>query len=122
MQIQRSEVEEMEQLLMKAIKERDIDFINKYIHDDLLCLAPNGQIITKEMDLSSHKSGDMVVQSLISTQEDVRIIDDTAISTIVYDTKGIMLGRPIEGKFRYIRVWKKFGDDLKVIAAGCCKL
>ncbi|WP_242927581.1 nuclear transport factor 2 family protein [Pontibacter vulgaris] len=122
MDIQRSEIEKMEMLLIEGIKKSDINFLDKTIHDDLLCMGPDGRTITKAMDLASHKAGEMIVEELTPTIEDIRIIGDTAVSTIVYDTKGSMLGNPIEGKFKYIRVWKMFDDGLKVIAASCFKL
>lgn len=80
------------------------------------------EIVTKRMDLDSHIRGDMVVDYLIPAFEDVKISDDIATVVVVYETKGSMLGRPIQGRFRYIRVWKEFGDGLKVIAGGCCML
>ncbi len=122
MDIQRSDIEKMEMLLIEGIKKSDISFLDKTIHEDLLCIGPDGRTITKEMDLTSHKAGEMVVEELTPTIEDIHIIGDTAVSTIVYDTKGRMLGNPIEGKFKYIRVWKMFVDGLKVIAASCFKL
>lgn len=122
MSLKKEDIEQMEIRLIQGIKESDLAFLDQTIHDDLLCMAPNGQTITKQMDLASHKAGAMKVITLIPTIEDIRIIGDTAVSTIVYDTKGTMLGNPIEGKFKYIRVWKKFDDGLKVIAASCFQL
>jgi hypothetical protein len=74
------------------------------------------------MDLSSHRAGEMVVDEIIPTVEEIKIVDDTAIVVIVYNTKGKMLGNPIEGRFRYIRIWKQFSDGLKVIGGSCFKL
>ena len=112
----------MEVRLIEAIKQSDIPFLDKTIHDDLLCLGPDGGTITKQMDLDSHKRGDMVVQKLEHQVGDINVIGDTAVSTIIYDTKGSMMGNPIEGKFKYIRVWKQFDDGLKVIAAACFQM
>ena len=119
MEIQKADIERMEFLLAEGIKNSNLEFLDKTIHNDLLFLAPDGQTITKEMDLAAHKGGGMVVDELNAIIEDVRIIGDTAISIVIYDTKGKMFGQPIEGKFKYIRVWKKFDDGLKVIAASC---
>ncbi|WP_210489133.1 nuclear transport factor 2 family protein [Rufibacter aurantiacus] len=112
----------MEERLIEGIKDSDIKFLEKSLHKDLLFLAPNGQIITKEMDLASHRAGEMEVEQLIPTFEQVRIIGDTALAVVVYDTKGTMLGNPIQGKFRYFRVWKQFPDGLKVMGGRCIKL
>lgn len=119
MQITKEKITELENKLAEAIKSSDLAFLNKVLHDDLLFLTPNGQMITKAMDLASHQSGEMIVEQLVDRIEAINIIDDTAVVGIVYDTKGSMLGNPIEGQFRYIRIWKEFTDGIKVIG-GCC--
>lgn len=85
-------------------------------------MAPNGQIITKAIDLASHRAGEMLVEQLILTIENITIFDDTAIVVVVYTTKGTMLGNPIQGLFRYIRIWKQFPDGMKVIAGSCLQV
>jgi ketosteroid isomerase-like protein len=122
MVLEKSAIEKLELELIAAVMKSDIVFLEQIIHDDLLCLAPNGQTITKQMDLDSHRAGQMVVDELHPTIEDIRIVEDCAVCTIVYDTKGKMLGNPISGKYKYIRVWKKFPDGVKVIAASCFQL
>lgn len=122
MVIQRHEIVDLEGKLIEGIKTSDIPFLDKILHDDLLFLAPNGQLITKAMDLASHKAGQMIVDEITSIIQEIKIIDDTAMVAIVYNTKGKMLGTPINGQFRYIRVWKRFGDGLKVIGGSCIKL
>ena len=113
---------DLELQLIEAIKTSNIEFLEKVLHDNLLFLAPDGSIVTKESDLDSHRAGEMVVEQLIPAFEDIKIINNTAIVVVVYDTKGTMMGNPIEGKFRYIRVWKQFNDGIKVIAGSCFKI
>ncbi len=113
------EIIEIENQLIEAIKTSDVNSLDRVLHDDLLFIAPNGQVVTKEMDLASHRSGQMQVEQLIAHFESTKIIGDNAIVVVVYNTKGKMLGTSIEGQFRYIRVWKKFTDGLKVIAGSC---
>lgn len=118
----REEVIEIESTLLRGIKISDVNLLAKLLHDDLLFIAPTGQIVTKEMDLASHRAGDMKVEELIATVEEVNIIGDTATVVVVYKTKGTMLGTPMEGRFRYIRIWKKFSDGFKVIGGSCFKI
>jgi ketosteroid isomerase-like protein len=118
----KSEITHLEYQLIDAIKTSDISFLEKVLHDDLLFIAPDGSIITKAIDLASHNAGEMIVEELIPTIEEINLIDDTAIAVVVYNTKGIMLGNPIEGKFRYIRIWKQFPDGMKIIGGSCCKI
>lgn len=122
MEIRRSDIEEMESRLIDGIINNDLDFLDKVLHDDLLSMAPNGQIITKEMDMNSHRQGTMVVDELIPEIEQIQIIGDVAIVIITYLTKGKMFGTPIEGKFKYNRIWKRCGNELKVISVSCMQV
>ncbi|ASS49993.1 MAG: DUF4440 domain-containing protein [Candidatus Fluviicola riflensis] len=113
---------QLEQQLLEAIKTSDVEVLNQLLHDDLLFIAPNSQTITKEMDLASHRKGEMVVESIESHVEQVQLINNTAIVVIVYHTKGKMLGNTIEGSFKYIRFWQRDGDYWKVIGGSCTQL
>ena len=108
--------------LIRAIRASDIAYLERILHPDLLFIAPDGQVITREMDLASHKRGDMVVEALTPTFEDIRILGDNATVVVVYDTRGSMLGHPIEGRFRYIRFWKEFPGGIQVIGGACFAL
>lgn len=122
MKLIKQEIIKLEYELIEAIKISDINFIENVLHDDLLFLAPNGQVVTKEMDLTSHKLKQMTVEQLIPNFEDFTIIGDTAISIVVYETKGVMLGQPVSGKFRYIRNWKVFNDSIKIVSGACLQI
>jgi ketosteroid isomerase-like protein len=120
--INKEEITKSEENLLKAIKASDINVLDELLHDDLLFITPDGQTITKVMDLDSHRSGTMIVDEISSNIELINFIEDTAIVVVVIETKGKMLGQPIEGKFRYLRVWKLFSDNWKVIGGSCTKL
>lgn len=115
----KDEVIQSEYQLIEGIKTSNTALLDRLLHDELLFIAPNGEIVTKEADLASHRKGDMEVERLEARIEDVRIVEDNAIVVIVYDTRGRMLGKAIQGQFRYIRVWKKFNDGWKVIGGSC---
>ena len=113
---------EAEKKLLESIMKSDVNTLDKMLHNDLLFVAPDGQTITKEMDLDSHRAGTMIVEEISPTIELINIIENTAIAISVYQTKGKMLGQPIEGKFRYIRVWMLFDDTFKVIGGSCTQI
>ncbi len=108
--------------LAEAIRAGDADCIDKMLHDDLLFITPDGVTVTKKTDIDAHKAGTMVVEQLVLTPETINIIDDAAVSVVRYQAKGKMIGQPIEGSFKYIRIWKQFGDTLKVIGGSCTKM
>lgn len=122
MALSRESILQAERDLIEGIKRSDIPALEKLLHDDLRFLVPNGQMITKEMDLASHRKGEMVVETLSPHFEDVQIIGDTATVVVVYDTKGTMLGNPIQGRFRYIRIWKEVGGGPRIVGGACFML
>lgn len=122
MAISKDSILQAEYELIEGIRRSHIPTLERLLHDDLLFLAPDGRMITRKMDLDSHRRGDMVVEALTPAFEDVRIIGDTATVVVVYDTKGAMMGNPIQGRFRYIRMWKEIGGAPKIIGGACFRL
>mgnify|MGYP002777786470 CR=1 FL=1 len=122
MNVTEATVLELEHQLVEGIKTSNVNLLDRLLHDDLLFITPDGQVLKKETDLAAHRAGTMVVYELTPTVERITLFGDTAVVVVVYETKGKMLGEPIEGKFRYLRVWKRVGEGLKVIGGNCTKL
>lgn len=108
--------------LLTAIKKADILTLEKMLHDDLLFNLPDGNTVTKEMDLDSYRSGKMKIDSLEASDQIVNIIDDSAVVAVTVSLKGAFGEFPIDGAYRYIRVWKQFDRVPKVIAGSCVQL
>lgn len=113
---------EAENRLFSAQLVSDIEILDQLLHDDLIAIAPTGQIITKEMDLSSHKAKAMIIEDASTEIDDIKISGGTALSIVTMTAKGKMMGKPLEGTFRYFRVWKRFDGKLKVIGASFMQL
>ncbi|WP_426483729.1 nuclear transport factor 2 family protein [Flavobacterium sp. 2] len=108
--------------LLTAIKNADVSTLEKILHDDLLFNLPDGNTITKDFDLDSYRSGKMQVESLEASDQIINIIDDIAVVTVVVSLKGTYDNTPINGALKYIRVWKQFDENLKVVAGSCIPL
>ena len=108
--------------LLTAIKKSDVMALDSILHDDLLFNMPDGQTITKEFDLQVYRSGRMKIDSLEASDQIVNIIDNSAVVAVTVALKGSYDEHPINGVFKYIRVWKKVGKNLKVIAGSCVQL
>ena len=76
----------------------------------------------KEMDLNSHRAKTMIIEEASTEIDDIKITGDTALSIVTMTAKGKLMGTPLEGKFRYFRVWQRFDDQLKVIGASFMQL
>jgi len=120
--INREDVVEAENKLFSAQLVSDVDILDQLLHDDLIAVAPTGQVVSKEMDLNSHKAKTMIIEEASTEIDDIKITGDTALSIVTMAAKGKMMGTPLEGKFRYFRVWKRFDNTLKVIGASFMQL
>jgi len=121
-EITRENVVEAENMLFSTQLVSNVEILGQLLHDDLLAVAPTGEIITKEMDLNSHKAKTMIIENASIEIDDIKIMDDTALSIVTMTAKGKVMGAPLEGRFRYFRVWKRFDDSLKIIGASFMQL
>lgn len=108
--------------LLTALKNADVAALEKLLHDDLLFNLPDGQTITKELDLNSHRSGRIKIQVLEASDQLINVIGDSAVVSVSVLLKGTYDNQSFDGVFRYIRVWKQFEEGLKVIAGSCVAL
>jgi len=121
-EITRENVVEAENKLFSAQRVSNVDLLDQLLHDDSIAVSPIGQIVTKEIDLNSHKAKTMIIEEASTEIDDIKISGDTALSIVTMTAKGKMMETPIEGKFRYFRVWKRFDGTLKVIGASFMQL
>ncbi|WET66956.1 nuclear transport factor 2 family protein [Sphingobacterium sp.] len=120
--ITKKEIAEAENQLFLAQLASNVDGLNLLLYDDLVAVAPDGQMLTKEMDLNAHRSKAMIIENASTEIDEIRIIGDTALSVTTMTAKGKVMGAPLEGKFRYFRVWKRIDNTLKVIGASFMQL
>lgn len=116
------QVSENEKRLLSAIKNNDIAVLDELLHEDLLFMVPDGLIVTKALDLEAHGSGNMNIETISAIEEQVNMIGDTAVVTVIIALKGNIFNQSVSGRFRYIRTWKLFDDKWKIIAGGCIQV
>lgn len=113
---------EAERHLMQAQKNSDVAHLDYLLHDDLLFIAPNHEIATKMADLEMHRSGNLKVLASHAEQPTVKINGDTATVVVDVHLRVEFFGQQHEGLYRYLRIWKAFGSDWKIIAGSCSQL
>lgn len=117
-QITYEQVLEHENKLYQAIRTADLPLLNELLHADLLFIVPGGEVITKEMDLETYRSGLLKIDELDPHVEHLKIIDDIAVVTVTIALKGFFSGEIFQTKYRYIRFWKKNEAGIKVIGGS----
>ncbi len=118
----KQEILNAEKKLLEAMKVGDTETLDALFHDDLLFVIPTGQTVTKEMDLSNFKSGNLKIEMISSSEPEVSIIGDNAIASVRIDMKGHFIDHPIDGSYTYTRTWKRIHDQWKVIGGAGVRL
>jgi Domain of unknown function (DUF4440) len=108
--------------LLEAMRTSNVELLDKLLHDDLLFNGPDGQTATKAMDLTNYRSGNINLHKVKSSDRMLSVIGDAAVVAVTVEIEGNYLGQEIKGKFRYIRVWKLFESNWKVIAGSVVTL
>lgn len=120
--ITKEDIVEAENQLFAAQLASDVDALDLLLYDSLVAIAPDGQMLTKEMDLNAHRSKAMVIEQAATEINAIKLVGDTALSVVTMTAKGQVMGAPLEGKFRYFRTWKRIDNSLKVIGASFMQL
>lgn len=111
-----------EKRLLEAMKTSNVELLDKLLHDDLLFNGPNGETATKSADLANYRSGNINLHAVESSNQLLSEIGDDVVVAVTVEIRGNYLEQELDGKFRYIRVWKLFGRDWKVIAGSVVAL
>lgn len=120
--IEKNSIEELENQLLDAMLNANVETLNRLIHPDLLFNSAMGQTITKEMHLESYRSGLMIVNSITASDQQINIIEDTAVVAVTIDINAKYGVQDISGKVRFLRVWKKIESRYQIIAGSSVML
>lgn len=116
--ITKTEILDLENKLYEAIKTNNTVVLDELLHNDLLFIIPSGETITKEIDLKTYREGNLKITAIIPNVEELNIIEELAIITLQLELKGFYNNEPFEGKFKYIRFWKKCSGGIKVVGGS----
>lgn len=116
----KEQIEKMEERLRQAMLNSDVEELNKLLSEDLIFTDHTGQKIPKEADLEAHRSGKLKIEAIGLSEEEIQIFEDTAIVSVLMESRGQLFGAPFQGKLRFTRVWRIQEDSWKIIAAHSC--
>lgn len=112
----------VESELISALKNGNLETMDRLLHDDLLFTIPDGEVITKAQDLDSYSSGRMAVEDMVPSEQRIQIVGDNAVVSVKINLKAQYMGHKVEDDFRFTRVWKLFDKQWKVIAGSSVKI
>jgi hypothetical protein len=115
---QDEQIIECENRLLEALKTGDTKVLDELLHDNLIFNIPTGHTITKSMDIENYQSGILTVSEILATDQIIKSIGDISTVAVTLHIKANYADQIVDGKFRYLRVWKSFENSWKVIAGS----
>lgn len=111
---------ELEEKLRFAMIESDIAVLEDLIDDSLIFIAPNGDVITKEMDIFVHKNKLQTINQIEVIEQNINIKENIAVVTTEVNLCGNYDKNDISGVYRYLRVWvqQKNLSEYRIIAGS----
>lgn len=103
----RHEIDQLEENWRNAILNGDTAVMESLLSDDYLATTASGTLQTKAQSLDNLRSGRTRFSSLEVSDRKVRFYGTTALVTSLADVHGISAEGPIQGSFRYTRVYVK---------------
>jgi hypothetical protein len=111
-----------EERLLQAQKTSNVALLDSLLHDELLFNGPTGETATKAMDLANYRTGGINLRTVEASDRQISVIGDDAVVAVTVRLIGNYMGQEIDGRFRYLRVWKSVGGDWKVIGGSVVTL
>lgn len=107
----------LENRLIAAMKTSNVQELDSLIADDLIFTAHNGMMFTKQDDLDAHRSGNITIFDITSSEQHIKIEADVAIVSVLMEISGSFFGNTEVGFFRFMRIWKAHPRGWQIIAA-----
>ena len=102
----RDELKVLEQGLAKAYQVHDIGFLNRLLADDYVVIDGPGTVSDKKKVLADHESGRLQVSAFHFDEMKIEpLTADAAVVIGQYTWNASYGGHPIDGTFRYLRVY-----------------
>jgi ketosteroid isomerase-like protein len=103
----REQVEALEKEWRHAQLGNDVPVMDKLLSDDYLGIMANGEVVTKNQTLDHMRNRQLVIDKLDISDLKIKLIGPIAIVTSLAQIDGTVDGEPLNGSFRYTRVYQR---------------
>ncbi len=104
----RDQIEALEAQWKEAALSNNIEAMDHLLSEDYLGITASGQVVTKPQQLDRMRSHSISISSIDVSDVKIKLISQhAAIVTSLAQVEGANEGRPIQGSFRYTRVYSR---------------
>lgn len=105
--VERAEITTLEAEWRQAQISDDIPDMDRLLAEDFLGITAGGQVVTKAQQLDRMRSRQIELHRLDLSDTKIKISGKLAVVTSLAQIEGTMEGRPVNGYFRYTRVYQR---------------
>ena len=91
--------------LRQAMLASDVSVLDELIAPESMFISHLGELLTKQDDLTAHKSGLFKIHELNPSEQHIQIHGEVAIVSVRMQVSGSYNSSPANGDFRYTGVW-----------------
>jgi ketosteroid isomerase-like protein len=102
--------------LRRAQFTNDVEALDRLLDDALVFTGPDGALYGKADDLHAHRHRWLRLTRLEPGEEHVQRFGDIAVVSVCMRMAGSFKDTPIDGSYRYTRVWSKRPDGWRIVA------
>ncbi|MBB6583598.1 nuclear transport factor 2 family protein [Ralstonia solanacearum] len=115
-------IEPYEAALRTAMLANDVEALDPLLDDDLVFTAPDGQVLSKDDDLSAHRAKLLRLERLDLHETRAHAVGEMILTTTKAVLAGDFAGAPIGGTFAYTRLWRRSGARWRIVAGHAAKV
>jgi ketosteroid isomerase-like protein len=104
------EIEAIEEQWRQAILAGDESTMANLLAPDYLGITMAGQVNDKTQELDRMRSRDLVLTHLDLSERKIKLVGSVAIVTSLAKVEGTNHGAPMNGMFRYTRIYRRYPD------------
>ena len=105
--VERAEIGQLEQQWRQAQMSGNIPEMDRLLAEDFLGITASGQVVTKAQQLDRMRMRQIDLQRLDISDSKIKISGNLAVVTSLVQIDGTMDGHPVDGSFRYTRVYQR---------------
>lgn len=113
-----AQILEIEERLRQAMLKSDVAELDALIAPELIFTSYMGQLVTKQEDLETHRSGILDFRELIPSERQIQLNDGFSIVSVKIHIVGSYAESKIDQSFRFTRVWAISSAGTLQIVAG----
>jgi ketosteroid isomerase-like protein len=105
------QIRNAEERLRIAMLHSDTEALDSLIAPDLLFTTHFGQLLSKQDDLQSHRSGVISFRELTPIETHIRVHGSFAVVSVHMQVSGRYAGADFSDALRYTRIWSAHGPN-----------